>query len=64
VEGLDTLEEIEGVHAYLYGKQSCFALRKMGHVTVTADTLDTAISIADQAKHILKVRGSHPVGQE
>lgn len=64
VEGLDTLAAMDGVHAYLYGKQNCFGLRKMGHVTVTADTLQAAISIADQAKPILKVRGRSPIGRE
>jgi len=39
-------------------------LRKMGHVTVTADTLQAAISIADKAKPILKVRGRSPIGRE
>ncbi len=59
VEGLQAIEVLPGVHPYLYGKQSCFGLRKMGHVTVTADTLEAAIATADKARDIIVVRGEN-----
>ncbi|MBO6557769.1 MAG: 5-(carboxyamino)imidazole ribonucleotide synthase [Pseudomonadales bacterium] len=57
VEGLDVLLETIGVHPYLYGKQSCFPLRKMGHVTVVADTAEAAQALGDKAKTQITIRG-------
>ena len=57
VEGLDRLLETPGVHPYLYGKQKCFPLRKMGHVTVVADKIETAQSLANLAKSQILVHG-------
>ncbi len=57
VEGLEQLLETSGVHPYLYGKKSCFPLRKMGHVTVVAESLDEAQKLADTAKEQIIVRG-------
>jgi len=44
-----------GVHLHLYGKKTTKSFRKMGHVTVTANTLDEAISKAKKVKDTLKV---------
>lgn len=57
VEGLQQLLETPGVHPYLYGKNRCFPLRKMGHVTVVADTMEEAQRLADEAKTRIVVRG-------
>jgi len=57
VEGLDELLETPGVHPYLYGKKSCFPLRKMGHVTVVAKSLEEAQALADKAKTQIVIRG-------
>lgn len=58
VEGLQSLVEYDGVHPYLYGKETCFPLRKMGHVTVTADSLEAAIEIGNTMKSMIVVRGN------
>lgn len=57
VEGLQSLVEYDGVHPYLYGKETCFPLRKMGHVTVTADSLEAAIETGNTMKSMIVVRG-------
>ncbi len=57
VEGLDVLLETTGVHPYLYGKKSCFPLRKMGHVTVVAETASAAQELGDKAKTQIVIRG-------
>ncbi|MDA0978044.1 MAG: ATP-grasp domain-containing protein, partial [Proteobacteria bacterium] len=64
VEGLDILLATPGVHPYLYGKQTCFPLRKMGHVTVVADSLEQAMEIADSAKTRIRIRGEKPISEE
>ena len=40
---------LPGVHLHLYGKATARKGRKMGHLTVTADTPDTARAVARQA---------------
>lgn len=57
IEGLEQLLETPGVHPYLYGKNTCFPLRKMGHVTVVAESLEQAQALADRAKTMIVVRG-------
>ena len=46
---------MDGVHIHLYGKKITKPFRKMGHVTVTADTLDNAIQKAIYIQQQLKV---------
>ncbi len=58
VEGLESLLETDGVHPYLYGKTKCFPLRKMGHVTVVAESIGEARQLADQARQTIVVRGN------
>ena len=55
-EGLEKCLAIEGVHVHLYGKKQTKPFRKMGHVTVTADTLEVAKKKADFVKNNLKVK--------
>ena len=57
IEGLDELLQTPGVYPCLYGKKSCLPLRKMGHVTVIADTLEVAQQLADTAREQIVVRG-------
>jgi len=40
---------VAGAHLHLYGKREVRVGRKMGHITVLADTLDEAIARANQA---------------
>lgn len=46
---------LPGVHLHFYGKTQTAPKRKMGHITVTADTLAAAIEIAQSAAASLKV---------
>jgi 5-(carboxyamino)imidazole ribonucleotide synthase len=53
-EGVEECLAMEGVNIHLYGKAHTSPFRKMGHVTVTADTLDQAVRNAETVKTILK----------
>ncbi len=55
-EGLSEALAIEGVKVHLYGKQQTRPSRKMGHVTVLADTLEEAFKKADKVKSLIKVK--------
>lgn len=45
---------LEGVHVHLYGKTHTAPYRKMGHLTVTAETLAQAIVQAKRAQMLLR----------
>jgi 5-(carboxyamino)imidazole ribonucleotide synthase len=53
--GIDRIMKWPGVHTHLYGKKTTKSFRKMGHVTVTAQTLEDAVKIAQGVKKTLKV---------
>jgi 5-(carboxyamino)imidazole ribonucleotide synthase len=55
-EGLSEVLSIEGVKVHLYGKQQTRPSRKMGHVTVLADTVENALKKANKVKNIIKVK--------
>jgi 5-(carboxyamino)imidazole ribonucleotide synthase len=55
-EGFDDALQIPGTHVHLYGKKFTKPFRKMGHITVTAQTLEIAKSNALKVKSILKVK--------
>jgi 5-(carboxyamino)imidazole ribonucleotide synthase len=46
---------LPGVHLHLYGKAQARAGRKMGHLTVTAPTLDAADGVAREASRALGI---------
>lgn len=54
-EGLEDILALKGVNVHLYGKRFTKPFRKMGHVTVIADTLDEAKSTALSVKEKLRV---------
>ncbi len=54
-EGLKEALAIDGVHIHLYGKKITKPFRKMGHVTVTADTLEEAKAKAKKVKDLIRV---------
>ncbi len=58
IEGLDEALALPGVAVHLYGKQSVRPYRKMGHVTITATDLDSALAIAQQVKGLLRITGT------
>jgi 5-(carboxyamino)imidazole ribonucleotide synthase len=53
--GLDDVLKVEGVAVHLYGKKFTRPFRKMGHVTVTDASLETAKEKAKFVKDTLKV---------
>jgi 5-(carboxyamino)imidazole ribonucleotide synthase len=54
-EGVDDCLALEGVNIHLYGKALTSPFRKMGHVTITADTVAEAMKKANFVKQNLKV---------
>ena len=55
-EGLTESMALEGVKIHLYGKKITRPMRKMGHITVMASTLDCALKKAEQVKQLIKVK--------
>ncbi len=53
--GIEEIMKMSGVHLHLYGKKTTKSFRKMGHVTVTAKTLEEAVIKAKKVKEALKV---------
>ena len=53
--GLDELIKIPGVYPHLYGKSTTKPNRKMGHITIAADTMEEAKEKAERVKHIIRV---------
>ncbi|MCZ7598632.1 MAG: hypothetical protein M5U09_14115 [Gammaproteobacteria bacterium] len=57
VEGEQEVLGIGGVHLHLYGKRECRPGRKMGHVTVVADSISDAVTRANRVRQRLVIRG-------
>ncbi|MEN1761644.1 5-(carboxyamino)imidazole ribonucleotide synthase [Anoxynatronum sibiricum] len=53
--GLKEALALGEVHLHLYGKTESRPGRKMGHVTVLADTLEEALLLADQVEALLRI---------
>lgn len=53
--GLDELIKIPGVYPHLYGKSTTKPNRKMGHITIAANTMEEAKEKAERVKHIMRV---------
>ncbi|MCB1740687.1 MAG: 5-(carboxyamino)imidazole ribonucleotide synthase [Gammaproteobacteria bacterium] len=60
IEGLDEALDLANASLHLYGKRSCRAARKMGHVTVLDERLDQAARRATEFRDRLTIRGSVP----
>ncbi len=56
IEGL-ALARARGAAVHLYGKHTVKPFRKMGHVTVTGDSVEEALATAETLQHALKVTG-------
>lgn len=54
-QGINEVLKWNGVHVHMYGKKTTKSFRKMGHVTVTANTLEEAVKFAKKVKDTLKV---------
>lgn len=63
-EGIEHCLRLEGVNIHLYGKQETRPFRKMGHLTVVADTVAQAFDIARRAKATIKVISKQQVSSE
>lgn len=54
-QGVEDILKMKGVHVHLYGKYETRPFRKMGHVTIVADSLEEAKEKAKIVKNTLKV---------
>lgn len=61
VEQDPSLRDDEHVAIRLYGKEKCFPGRKMGHVTVIAETSDEALHRMNLIREKIAVRGADPI---
>lgn len=52
---LEEAMTISGVKTHIYGKEFTKPFRKMGHVTIVAETLETAKATGRQIKNLIKV---------
>ncbi len=53
-QAIRTLLGIDSVHLHWYGKQNSRPGRKIGHITITEQTMEGALSKAIMVRHILK----------
>lgn len=56
VEGMDEAMKEKGVYIHLYGKKITKPFRKMGHVTILDENMDSLKSRAVKIKNIIKVK--------
>ncbi len=54
-EGIEEVMKMPGVYIHLYGKAETRPFRKMGHITITSDSLDEARKIAREVKDTIRV---------
>jgi len=54
-EGLEEVLNYPGVHPHIYGKATTKPFRKMGHITVSAPTIEEAKEIAGKIKNLVRV---------
>lgn len=54
-EGFEAVLNVKGVHVHLYGKAQTKPFRKMGHVTIVDQDIDSLKQKANFVKHTLKV---------
>jgi 5-(carboxyamino)imidazole ribonucleotide synthase len=57
-EGMNEVLKVEGVHPFLYGKKITKPFRKMGHVTILDNQLDSLKEKVEFVKNTLKVISS------
>jgi 5-(carboxyamino)imidazole ribonucleotide synthase len=54
-KGIEEAEAIPGVSVHIYGKKEVRPARKMGHITVVADTLEEALEKAKKARNCVSI---------
>ncbi|HSZ72408.1 MAG TPA: ATP-grasp domain-containing protein, partial [Cytophagaceae bacterium] len=55
-DGLEKVLTLEGVHVHFYGKKTTKPFRKMGHVTILDENLETLKEKAKAVKSWLKIK--------
>src|SRR5919199_4777150 len=55
ISGLKELFSIPGLKLHIYGKKISKPRRKLGHITITSQTVEDAISKAERARNIVKI---------
>ena len=55
-EGMEDCMAMKGVYVHLYGKKLTKPFRKMGHVTITDESIDALKTKARKVKDTLKVK--------
>ncbi|MCX8478581.1 MAG: 5-(carboxyamino)imidazole ribonucleotide synthase, partial [Chitinophagales bacterium] len=55
-EGLEACLAEEGIKVHIYGKKETRPMRKMGHITIIAPTVEAAKQKAKWVKQTLKVK--------
>jgi 5-(carboxyamino)imidazole ribonucleotide synthase len=63
VEGYEEAMKVSGLSVHLYGKKETRPFRKMGHFTVTSDTLEDAVKKAEYVRSVLKISGKEKTGE-
>jgi 5-(carboxyamino)imidazole ribonucleotide synthase len=63
IKGLKELLSIPGVKLHIYGKKISSPRRKLGHITVTANSLEKAMTRANKMKNILKIENAKKVNK-
>ena len=58
IDGIHDALEIPELSFHFYGKSYTKPIRKMGHITVLDDDINKALEKANEAKSILKIKGS------
>jgi 5-(carboxyamino)imidazole ribonucleotide synthase len=53
--GLEEIIAVSGVYVHLYGKKFTRPYRKMGHITVTGDSVAEAMEKAQKVKNTIRV---------
>jgi 5-(carboxyamino)imidazole ribonucleotide synthase len=57
IEGVEEAYEHSGVNVHIYGKSESKTGRKMGHYTITADSLEKVLDIDAKIVEIVKITG-------
>ncbi len=57
VTGIEEAYKLPNVKVHIYGKAESKPARKMGHLTVAAESLEEAVKTAKQAKQCIKIKG-------
>ncbi|MCL2800840.1 MAG: 5-(carboxyamino)imidazole ribonucleotide synthase [Treponema sp.] len=64
LQGYEEALKVPGMSLHLYGKTESRPVRKMGHFTVTADTLEEAIKKSEYVRSILKIHGKEKLNDK